>query len=199
MPNHLFECELTPEQMLENLPDFMEKISRLASDIGIDLTGQIADHIALRINDEKLAHDAHQAWLNYGKVISSAIINGRPIVVLEFENQLSIQNWQIECLEIPYPAEGKSYPEQGWEHMEFVIPSQAKTADDYLADLKLAFPQFITSWEKMAEMGITTKLSSPKGENERLPNPTVAFKGHGVCIKLHPHSLKKVVMSEMEK
>jgi predicted metalloenzyme YecM len=40
------------------------------------------------------------------------------------------------------------------------------------------------------------KLSSPKGEGERLANPTVAFKHDNICIKLHPHSLKNIVASE---
>ncbi|QSA19814.1 VOC family protein, partial [Vibrio furnissii] len=44
--------------------------------------------------------------------------------------------------------------------------------------------------------GVKTKLSSPKGEGDRLNNPTVAFKWQGVCIKLHPHTLKTIVASE---
>ena len=77
-----------------------------------------------------------------------------------------------------------------------MIPSHAQTADEYLADLKETYPQFAAKFETLAEQGIKIKLSSPKGEGERLNNPTVAFKHQGICIKLHPHSLKKIVESE---
>ncbi|WP_198596977.1 VOC family protein, partial [Vibrio sp. 10N.261.52.A1] len=68
------------------------------------------------------------------------------------------------------PAEGKIYPSQDWEHVEFVIPSHAQTADEYLADLKDTYPQFAANFETLAEQGIKIKLSSPKGEGERLNN-----------------------------
>ncbi|MDB1123446.1 VOC family protein [Vibrio algarum] len=196
MTNPLFECELTPEQMLDNLPAFFEKLNSLARDIGLELTEYQADHIAMRINDNQLTDQAHQAWLKFGTVISSAYINGRPIIVLEFTKPISIQNWAIECLELPYPAKGKQYPNQGWEHVEFVIPSDAKTAKEYLKELKSRMPRLLDAWDRMESMGINIKLSSPKGEGERLANPTVAFKRDGVCIKLHPHALKQVVLSE---
>ncbi len=74
---------------------------------------------------------SHQAWTQYGKVISQAQINGRPIIVIEFDKMLESRGWKIECLELPYPAEGKIYPTEGWEHVEFVIPSHAETADEF--------------------------------------------------------------------
>ncbi|WED25695.1 VOC family protein [Vibrio sp. DW001] len=196
MTNRLFECELTPEQMLKNVPQFSDKIIKLMQDIGLDLTTYQADHIALRINDYQLTEQAHDAWLEFGKVISSAYINGRPIIVLELNQSISVRDWTVECLELPYPAKGKHYPEQGWEHMEFVIPSEAKTAEEYLEELKFRIPKLNDMWDKMGLLGITTKISSPKGEDERLANPTVAFKRNEVCIKLHPHTLKRVVLSE---
>ncbi len=76
-----------------------------------------------------------------------------------------------------------------------MIPSHAQTADEYLADLK-NLPTVRVKFETLAEQGVKIKLSSPKGEGERLNNPTVAFKHQGICIKLHPHSLKKIVESE---
>ena len=187
---------LQPEKMIENVDVFAEKLLVLAEDIGISLSGLTADHIALRINDSELAKQAHTAWLKYGEQISCAQINGRPIIVVRFYEPIRVKSWQIECLELPYPAEGKRYPEEGWEHIEFVIPSTAESAEGYLDSLKKQFPLMAERWSGLADKGIKTKLSSPKGEGERLPNPTVAFKRDGVCIKLHPHTLKKVVESE---
>ncbi|NOH97872.1 VOC family protein [Vibrio sp. 99-70-13A1] len=194
----LQQAALEPAQMFARLDDFMEQIEDLGNKLGLDLSFAQADHIALRINETELAKAAHQAWSEYGSTISEAMINGRPIIVLAFDKPLQSRGWKIECLELPYPAEGKVYPSQDWEHVEFVIPSHAQTADEYLADLKETYPMFALKMKTIAEEGVKIKLSSPKGEGERLNNPTVAFKYQGICIKLHPHSLKKIVESEQE-
>ena len=196
MSQQLINAELMPSQLKAKLDGFMHKIQSLSEILHIDLTSNQADHIALRINDSELAKLAHQEWQKEGQVISNAQINGRPIIVIAFDQALSWQHWDIECLELPYPAEGKHYPEQSWEHVEFVVPSNADTADEYLQDLKGHFPKLAEHWDELAEKGVKVKLSSPKGEGERLNNPTVAFKYKGVCIKLHPHSLKQIVASE---
>lgn len=196
MGETLTNAELMPEQLLTKLDDFMHKIQTLSEILHINLSDFQADHIALRINDTELAQQAHQEWQKHGQVISQAQINGRPIVVILFDRPLSALQWQIECLELPYPAPGKEYPQQSWEHVEFVVPSAAQTAQTYLDDLKVRFPGLAKQWEQLERLGIKVKLSSPKGEGERLNNPTVAFKYQGVCIKLHPHSLKRIVESE---
>ncbi|ELM6649516.1 TPA: VOC family protein [Vibrio vulnificus] len=196
MSNLLAEKRLTPQQMLEDLPGFMQKIESLADLLQLDLSFAQADHIALRVNENQTAQLSQQMWSEQGKVISQANINGRPIIVIEFDASLASRGWKIECLELPYPAEGKAYPQEGWEHVEFVVPSHAQTAEDYLADLKHTYPAFGAQFSKLEELGVKVKLSSPKGEGERLNNPTVAFKYQGICIKLHPHSLKRIVESE---
>lgn len=192
----LESAQLLPEQLKQKLPGFMLKIQRLSEILNLDLTQFQADHIALRINELELAEKAHNAWLEHGEQISNAQINGRPIIVLAFNQPLTALNWQIECLELPYPAAGKIYPEQSWEHVEFVVPSQAQTAELFAEEIKQRFPLLAQQWDELAGQGIKVKLSSPKGEGERLNNPTVAFKYQGVCIKLHPHSLKAIVESE---
>ncbi|MGR5301935.1 VOC family protein [Vibrio alfacsensis] len=196
MSTPLVEKRLTPELMIQDLDAFMAKIEAFALMLKLDLSFAQADHIALRINDCDTAKAAHEAWNQYGKVISQAKINGRPIIVIEFDKALESRGWKIECLELPYPAEGKIYPTESWEHVEFVIPSHAETADEFFADLKYTYPAFGEHFEQLEEMGVKIKLSSPKGEGERLSNPTVAFKYQGICIKLHPHSLKRIVESE---
>ncbi|MEF1291646.1 VOC family protein [Vibrio sp. M260118] len=196
MSKELTNAGLMPVQMKSKLDDFMHKIQSLSELLHINLSRFQADHIALRINESELAKQAHYEWQKEAQVISQAEINGRPIIVLLFNLPLECMSWEIECLELPYPAPGKIYPQQSWEHVEFVVPSQAQTADEYLSDLKQQFPEMADNWDKLEQLGIKTKLSSPKGEGERLNNPTVAFKWNGVCIKLHPHSLKHIVESE---
>lgn len=198
MQQTLIEKGLVPSAMLNKIDDFLDNIQALCSLLAIDLSAYQADHIALRINDAELTKAAHQAWLKYGKVISEAQINGRPIIVLEFDNAVQSHGWSIECLELPYPAIGKTHPVEDWEHVEFVVPSNALTADAFLQDLYEHFPNLECQLEKAKQQGVKVKLSSPKGEGERLANPTVAFKFNNICIKLHPHSLKNIVASEHE-
>lgn len=192
----LVNAGLLPQQLQFKLPAFISKIQQLSALLHLNLEPFQADHIALRINDNELAREAHQAWLASGVEISNAMINGRPIIVILFNQPLDAGQWSIECLELPYPAPGKIYPEQSWEHVEFVIPSPAVTAEEYLEDIKRQFPLLAQNWHDLADKGVKVKLSSPKGEGERLNNPTVAFKYDGVCIKLHPHPLKAIVESE---
>lgn len=164
MSNLLAEKRLTPQQMLEDLPGFMQKIESLADLLQLDLSFAQADHIAMRVNENQTAQLSQQMWSEQGKVISQANINGRPIIVIEFDAPLASRSWKIECLELPYPAEGKAYPQEGWEHVEFVVPSHAQTAEDYLADLKHTYPAFGAQFSKLEELGVKVKLSSPKGK-----------------------------------
>ncbi|HCH01635.1 MAG TPA: VOC family protein [Vibrio sp.] len=189
-PNSLF-----PTALLADLPRFWGDILTLAGELGIETQSLVADHIAMRINDLEVAKNAHQQWLTQGRQISNAMINGRPIIVIEFDKPVKVENHNIECLELPYPSD-KTYPNEGWEHVEFVVPSFAKTAQEFVEEVKAVFPQLAANWDSLAEKGVKVKLSSPQGEGERLANPTVAFKKNGVCIKLHPHTLKEVIASE---
>ncbi|MGF1690488.1 VOC family protein [Photobacterium kagoshimensis] len=191
----LFDAGLHPEQMLAQLPAFMTKITDFATALGVDLSPYQADHIALRVNDSDLAKELHQAWLAYGEEWSNNEINGRPIIVIGFTQPLAVAGWTIEALELPYPSD-KVYPQQGWEHVEFVIPSSVSTTDELKASLDQQLPTL--AWDALAEQGIKVKASSPSGEHERLANPTYAFKHDNICIKLHPCSLKAVIDSESE-
>ncbi|MCG7495802.1 VOC family protein [Vibrio sp. Of7-15] len=188
---------LTPEQLIDGLPQFMARISELNDALGIDLGLYQADHIAVRINEFTVAQQAHQQWLLRAKEWSNTEINGRPIIALGFDEPICAGEWEIECLELPYPG-NKTYPEQGWEHIEWVIPCDAQTPEQFLDVLFEIFPKLAQRWDQLSNNGIKVKLSSPQGEHERLANPTVAFKKNGVCIKLHPHSLKAVIESEQE-
>ncbi len=189
---------LLPESLLIKLPEFEKKIMSLATVLGIDLLSYQVDHIAIRVNEWNLAEQSHQAWKAYGQEWSKAEINGRPIVIIGFEQPLVTQLGEIEALELPYPNQ-KQYPTEGWEHIEVVVPCDATkitTTEELKQHLWSVFPRLKQGWETLETDGIKVKASSPSGENERLPNPTYAFKKDGVCIKLHPYSLKAVLESE---
>ncbi len=181
---------------LENgLPLFSEKILVLCSQLGLDLSGYQADHIAIRMNKVANAKYFHSTFAERGQVISKNMINGRPIIVVKLNTIIQVGRWEIPCIELPYPSE-KTYPSEGWEHIEWVIPSAATTPEEFLDYLKQAFPELNARWDELENLGISVKLSSPSGEGERIANPTVAFKANGVCIKLHPVSLEAVIQSE---
>ncbi|MCE4933978.1 VOC family protein [Aliivibrio fischeri] len=191
----LKQQQLEPQQLINALPSFMEKIQALLDVLEIDLTQYQADHIALRINDRDVADAAHQAWLQQAEEWSNNEINGRPIIALGFNQALTINGWSIECLELPYPGD-KSYPQQGWEHVEWVIPCDVDSQEAFLEYVFKTFPSLKDKWDNLASMGVKVKQSCPSGDAERIANYTVAFKYQGVCIKLHPHSLKAVIESE---
>ena len=109
MSRRLLDAELMPWQMKAKLDVFMQNIQSLGERIKVDLQALQADHIALRINDEELAKLAHKEWLKEGRECSNAMINGRPIIVIEFTKPLRVSNWSIDCLELPYPVQGKMY------------------------------------------------------------------------------------------
>ncbi|MGN2616313.1 VOC family protein [Aliivibrio fischeri] len=191
----LKQQQLEPQQLINALPSFMEKIQALLDVLEIDLTQYQADHIALRINDRDVAEAAHQAWLQQAEEWSNNEINGRPIIALGFNQPLTINDWSIECLELPYPCD-KSYPQQGWEHVEWVIPCDVDSQEAFLEYVFKTFPSLKDKWDNLASLGVKVKQSCPSGDAERIANYTVAFKYQGVCIKLHPHSLKAVIESE---
>ncbi|MDD9195677.1 VOC family protein [Aliivibrio sp. S3MY1] len=191
----LKQQQLEPQQLITALPSFIGRIQALLDVLEIDLTQYQADHIALRINDREVAEAAHQAWLQQAEEWSNNEINGRPIIALGFNQPLEVSGWSIECLELPYPS-GKSYPQQGWEHIEWVIPCAVDSQEAFLDYVLKTFPTLKEKWDNLVSLGVKVKQSCPSGDAERIANYTVAFKYQGVCIKLHPHSLKAVIESE---
>lgn len=196
MPHHNRGFVFSPESMFDDIPVFAEKIEHLYQLLGLDDSHLILDHIAMRINQLNDAQITELEWERLGRIISKAEINGRPIVVIELEQAIAIGGWETDCIELPYPALGKHYLVEGWEHVEFVVPTEANTLDEFVAMIRQHFPRLNSQWEQLLELGVSIKMSEPKGSGERLANPTVAFKWQGVTIKLHPHSLKAVIESE---
>jgi predicted metalloenzyme YecM len=188
---------LTPAELIDSAPRFAKDVIALADELGLPLRDYACDHIALRVNDWQACESLYRDWLALGQELSCAEINGRPIVVFELSQPLTVLDWTVACVELPYPSD-KRYPQEGWEHMEWVIPSQALTVEAFADELKERFALLAELWRggKLAAMGVTVKLSTPSGEGERWANHSVAFSRNGICIKLHPLSLKEVVLSE---
>lgn len=183
---------VTETSLTQSWPQFSAAILALINTLGLD-TELTCDHVALRVNSHQNADMLSQYFARQGQVISNNMINGRPILIIKLNQSLNLGHMQINCVELPYPGE-KSYPQQGWEHIELVFKSTA-TSCQQLAD------ELITHYPHLADViaGKTTikvKMSSPQGEHERLANPTIAFKQDGLCIKIHTHTIEAIIASE---
>lgn len=207
------------EQLTQSWPAFEAQILALLETLDLADKALVCDHVALRVNSIASADALRYAFSCVGKIISDNIINGRTILIIELDTPLTLGQFSIACVELPYPSD-KVYPQEGWEHIELVIDSKAKECDTLSQDLLALCPklsallpldhtaepvqsssqglssQGLISQSLASLAGIKIKMSSPKGDKERLANPTIAFKRDDVCIKVHPHGIKAVIASE---
>ncbi|MFU0780825.1 MAG: Protein yecM [Citrobacter braakii] len=104
-------------------------------------------------------------------------------------SQFVCNTGKFTIVELPWPGE-KRYPHEGWEHVEIVLPGEVETLN--------ARALALLSDHGLSQPGIFVKTSSPKGERERLPNPTLAVSDGSVTIKFHPWSIEAIVASERQ-
>lgn len=170
-----------------DLPRFTAALTGLAERLGLDLSLLDADHISLRCHQNTTAERWRRGFEQCGSLLSENLINGRPICLFKLDEPVCVGHWRFQVIELPWPGE-KRYPHEGWEHIEIVLRGEPETltarALTLLSDAGLAQP------------GIFVKTSSPKGEHERLPNPTLAVTDGKVTIKFHPWSIEEIVASE---
>jgi len=175
--------------LVADLPRFSDVLTRFAQKLHLDLAKYPADHISVRCHQNTTADRWRAGFSECGTLLNETLINGRPICLFDLADPIELGPWKIDLIELPYPGD-KRYPHEGWEHVELVLSGGAEDfyarALEQLADEALVTP------------GIKLKQSSPKGENERLPNPTLAITDGSVTIKFHPHSLREIVASERE-
>ncbi|GGQ18914.1 VOC family protein [Shewanella litoralis] len=185
------------QHLQQTWADFSVRITAFIEQLGLDRLSLQADHAALRVNNNQTAQLLADEFSQYGEVISNNMINGRPILIIKLTEPLVIGSMQITCVELPFPSD-KAYPVEGWEHIELVFPSQAQTCEALVAELIEHAPQLASIIDNaQAGVGkIKVKQSSPKGDNERLANPTIAFKANGICVKVHPHDIQTIIASE---
>ncbi|MDC6122683.1 VOC family protein [Proteus mirabilis] len=171
--------------LTQELPLFAKNLTLLANKLSLYLDAYQTDHISLRCHDLALAEQWRNGLSQCGECISDNMINGRPIYLFKLASPLTLLGQQISIVELPYPTD-KKYQYQGWEHIEQVINvAPEKLVEKVMTLLPHPLPE-----------GIKIKISEPKAEKERLPNPTVAITDGIVTIKYHPYSLLKIVESE---
>ncbi|WP_413528544.1 VOC family protein [Rahnella inusitata] len=177
------------QDLVDDLPRFARVLTAFAAKLQVNLGDFHADHISVRCHQNTTADRWRAGLVKCGSLLNETQINGRPICLFTLNEPLTVGPLKIDLVELPYPGE-KRYPHEGWEHIEIVLPGVA----DELYTRALA----LIADDALIMPGIKLKQSSPKGENERLPNPTLAITDGSVTIKFHPHSLREIVASERE-
>lgn len=178
--------------------EFCQKIAQLNQILKLPIVGLGAeleiDHCALRVNGEDKAYKFLEILQTRGKILSHKEINGRPIYLIELYEPLVILEQKVAVVELPFPK--KNYSQEGWEHVEVVIPPLADESPAQWQARVLA----TYGWED--DQQIQIKISQPQAEGEQLPNPSIAlslekFSQNSKVIKVHPYSIKQVVESEI--
>lgn len=173
------------------LSDFESKIEQLACVMNVNLSNYEIDHLALRVNTEQNAKNWLTRLLKCGKILSDNIINGRPIYLIQLEKPLAFSGQLVDVIELPFPKD-KQYPQETWEHIEIVVPFlENESTEDWIERVQKHF-----GWKCVTEL--TIKVSEPKVEGERLPNPSIAVSFidkimNHTCIKVHPYSIKEIL------
>lgn len=170
-----------------DLPRFTLALTELATRLGLDIAPLDADHISLRCHQNSTAERWRTGLEQCGELLSETLINGRPICLFKLHEPVTVAHWQFKVVELPWPGE-KRYPHEGWEHIEIVLPGDPQSLN--------ARALALLADEGLSQPGIVVKTSSPKGERERLPNPTLAVSDGKVTIKFHPWSIEEIVASE---
>ncbi|MCH4294042.1 VOC family protein [Shewanella sp. 3B26] len=191
-------------ELYANWAEFEANILKLMKKLGLDGLKLECDHASLRVNSVEGAEQLKADFANLGDIISDNIINGRPILIIRLHQPLILGSMSVPCIELPFPSE-KRYPQEGWEHIELVLPgadqgeapgkgSEAQSCEELAAQLIARVPSLAAVLDGNTDVKV--KMSSPKGEAERLANPTIAFGYQGLTVKVHPHSIEAIVASE---
>ncbi|SIN93875.1 VOC family protein [Salinivibrio sp. ES.052] len=179
--------------LMRDKATFSDKINQLLDNLAIDCSALTLDHIAIRTHDKALTLRLADDLAEQGTLISQASVNGRPIHIYQLKAPIKLGGWQTALIELPFPSQ-KRYEQQGWEHVEFVVPCFAATMAELEKALTTHFPGLLARAACIETVKI--KRSEPRASGERLANPTIAFKENGVCVKFHPFSLSDIIASE---
>ena len=185
MAERSFPAEL--DDLKTDLGRFEESLQIFAQRLGLRLNDLDVDHIAVRCHQNTTAMRWQQGLQQIGTQFSAAMINGRQICLFKLHDPLLVAGRQVDVVELPWPGE-KRYRHEGWEHIEVVLRGDHQT----LGMRAMA----LLSDDALTQPGISFKTSSPQGENERLPNPTLAVTDGQTTIKFHPWRLEEIVASE---
>ncbi|MEG9533721.1 VOC family protein [Mannheimia indoligenes] len=179
-----------------DLSQFEQKIQQIADIAGIDLSLYQIDHLAVRMNEHETAEQWKSLLLEGASLLKESEVNGRPIGLFTLDQAVKFCGQNVKIVELPFPKD-KVYPEEGWEHIEVVFPILAgENTEQWLE-------RALSHFGLAENSNLKLKISQPKVEGERLPNPSIAMSLRNVtfcnlcCLKLHPYDINNIIMSEM--
>ena len=183
----MIDFSLVPElhDLWIDLPEFEKKLQLMANDLHISLKDFHIDHISVRCHHLTTANRWHDGLIKCANLLSDNQINGRAIRLYELKQPIYVAGQSIDMVELPFPKD-KIYIQESWEHIEMVINVDPELLIDTATNL---LPNPLPE-------GFSMKVSQPKGQSERLPNPTLAVTNGIITVKYHPFSLKKIIESE---
>ncbi|MDH2926927.1 VOC family protein [Lonepinella koalarum] len=170
---------------------FQQKITQLAQAMAVDLTKYQIDHLAIRVNSEDNARKWLALFMKLGTILSDNIVNDRIIYLIQLNEPLMFSGQPVDIVELPFPK-NKRYPLESWEHIEIVIPfNEDENVSQWLYRVEKKF-----LWNQLTTLNV--KVSVPKVDGERLPNPSIAVSfadksDNFVCIKVHPYNIKTII------
>ena len=97
--------------------------------LGIDVSPFEADHICFRCATTSEYRSVCALLDKHGLLLIESMIGGRPISTYLLKQALTCNGLTIRCVEVPCPKPGRPYS-SGWEHIEFVIGSEAHSVHD---------------------------------------------------------------------
>ncbi|MGX2970154.1 VOC family protein [Ursidibacter sp. B-7004-1] len=178
-----------------DISQFEQKIQQIAQVIGLDLSKYSIDHLAVRMNNVETAQQWRDFLLADHSLLKESDVNGRPISLIKLVEPLIFCGQKVSIIELPFPKD-KIYPEEGWEHIEVVIPFIAdESVEQWIKRIELQF-------ELSKKTQICYKISQPKVLGERLPNPSIAItlkdatNRNNCCLKIHPYDISTIICSE---
>lgn len=204
-----------PTACFGDLAEFETKIREIAEIVGVDLAEFEIDHLAVRVNTAERAEMWKSVLLGndtvgagfipaqhsdvmggykthpYAELLKESLVNGRPIALLDLHQPLTFCNQAVSIIELPFPKD-KTYPTEGWEHIELVVPMAENESVEVWVE------RLCKRWALRENLQIKLKISEPKVAGERLPNPSIAMcladKTHPnhCTIKLHPYAIREI-------
>lgn len=175
-----------------DLTEFEHQIRQIADIVGIDINEFEIDHLAVRMNKETTAKEWKSIFtLPFADLLKESDVNGRPICLFTLKQPLTFCHQAVSIIELPFPKE-KTYSVEGWEHIELVVPMQeGENVEQWVKRL-------YKRWNLDKNLQIKLKVSEPKVEGERLPNPSIAISltekslNNHATIKLHPYAISEI-------
>ncbi|AHG87245.1 hypothetical protein F544_20170 [Bibersteinia trehalosi USDA-ARS-USMARC-190] len=174
-----------------NLAEFEQKIQQIAEICGIDLSQFEIDHLAVRMNQLETAKIWRKMLLTAAIILKESEVNGRPIGLFTLNQPLIFCKQSVSIIELPFPK-GKTYPQEGWEHIEIVVPMQENESVEQWIE------RCCKRWNLQENLQIHLKISQPQVAGELLPNPSIAIslnnkEFYNFCaLKLHPYSIQEI-------